>query len=107
MIPTYIYFVLRHYVSAHKLPMPPVVITCIGVVVNIILNAVFKWVSWLASIGVCRHGLAIIADLYLDGCDAGRVCPYQSLSVSRPFARMFRFDFSIMKQLLVVVCPLA
>ncbi|MEK9860970.1 MAG: MATE family efflux transporter, partial [Alphaproteobacteria bacterium] len=38
MIPTYLYFVLRHYVSAHKLPMPPVIINLVGVFINIGLN---------------------------------------------------------------------
>ena len=108
MIPTYIYFVLRHYVSAHKLPMPPVVITCIGVVVNIILNAVLsKGYFGLPHLGFAGIGLATSLTFTLMAVMlAGYVHTQKPFRFTRPFARMFRFDFSIMKQLLVVGLPI-
>ena len=108
MIPTYIYFVLRHYVSAHKLPMPPVVITCIGVVVNIVLNAIFsKGYFGLPVLGFAGIGLATsLTFTFMALMLALYVHTQKPFRFTRPFARMFRFDFTIMKQLLVVGLPI-
>lgn len=108
IIPTYIYFVLRHYVSAHKMPMPPVVVTSIGVIINIILNAVFSYGYFgipalgFAGIGLATSvtftAMAIILALYIH-----MTPPFRFI---KPFARMFRIDTKVMKQLLVVGLPI-
>ena len=108
IIPTYIYFVLRHYVSAHKMPMPPVVVTSIGVIINIILNAVFSYGYFgipalgFAGIGLATSvtftAMAIMLALYIH-----MTPPFRFI---KPFARMFRIDTKVMKQLLVVGLPI-
>ena len=59
LIPTYIYFVLRNYVSAHKRPMPPVIVNLCGVGINIILNKVLsEGLFGLPAMGLAGIGLA-------------------------------------------------
>ena len=88
--------------------MPPVVITCIGVVVNIILNAVLSnEYLGLPALGFAGIGLATSLTFTLMAVMlAGYVHTQKPFRFTRPFARMFKFDFSIMKQLLVVGLPI-
>ena len=108
MIPTYIYFVLRHYVSAHNRPMPPVIINLIGVGINLLLNEVFAkgWFG-LPALGIAGIGLgtsitfsimAVMLSIY--------VATQKPFRFTRPFARMYRLDTVIMKRLLLVGFPI-
>jgi len=108
MIPTYIYFVLRHYVSAHNRPMPPVIINLIGVGINLGLNQILAdgWFG-LPSLGIAGIGLgtsltftimAVMLSIY--------VATRKPFRFTRPFARMFRLDTAIMKRLLLVGFPI-
>ncbi|XDZ64612.1 MATE family efflux transporter [Alphaproteobacteria bacterium LSUCC0684] len=108
MIPTYIYFVLRHYVSAHNRPMPPVIINLIGVGINLLLNQVLAY-GWfgLPALGIAGIGLgttltftimAVMLSIY--------VATRKPFRFTRPFARMFRLDTTIMKRLLLVGFPI-
>jgi len=108
MIPTYIYFVLRHYVSAHNRPMPPVIINLIGVGINILLNKMLAdgWFG-LPALGIAGIGLgtsitftimAVMLSVY--------VATMPPFRFTRPFARLLRVDFVIMKRLLLVGFPI-
>ena len=109
LIPTYIYFVLRHYISAHKRPMPPVIANIFGVVINIILNKVFsEGLFGLPAMGLAGIGLATSISftlmaigmvIYLNTCKPFRF--------TRPFARMWRMDWQITRRLLVVGFPIS
>lgn len=108
MVPTYIYFVLRHYISAHKKPIPPVIITSLGVGLNIFLNNIFihGWYG-LPKLGFAGIGLATsftftVMSLAL----AIYINTQKPFRFTRPFARFFRIDLSIMKRLLVVGFPI-
>lgn len=108
MIPAYIYMVLRHYISAHKKVVPPVVVTTIGVFLNIFLNWVFIHGHFgapelgLAGIGVATSltftMMVIILALYIH--------TQKPFSYTRPFARFHRFDGAVMKQILIVGLPI-
>ena len=108
MVPTYIYFVLRHYVSAHKIPLPPVIVAVGGVIINIILNLIIsKGYFGLPALGLAGIGLAtsltftlmaIILGVYINSAN-----PFKS---TRPFARLYRFDIKVMRRLLSIGIPI-
>lgn len=109
MIPTFVYFALRNYISAYKKPVPPVIVTLIGAAVNIILNLVLSHGMFgLPALGFAGIGLATSLTfglmaaaliIYMD-----RFPPFR---FTRPFARFHRIDPVIMKRLLVVGVPIA
>ena len=109
MTPIYVYFVLRNYISAHKKPMPPVVMTLVGLVINIGLNWVLaRGLFGLPAMGIAGIGLAtsitflIIAIMLVVYMNT--TAPFR---YTRPFARLWRLDLGVMKRLLVVGSPIA
>ena len=96
MVPIYAYFVLRNYISAHKRPMPPVLVTLFGAALNIALNSVLA----NGLLGAPEMGLAGIGLVaYMNTTPPVRY--------TRPFARLWRMDPAIMRRLLVVGAPIA
>ena len=108
MVPAYIYMVLRHYISAHKRPMPPVIVTTIGVVVNIILNWIFIHGHFGApELGLAGIGAATsITFTMMSGMLGLYIHTQKPFSYTRPFARFFRFDRAVTKQILIVGLPI-
>ena len=108
MLPAYIYMVLRHYISAHKRPMPPVVVTSIGVVVNIFLNWVFIHGHFGApALGLAGIGVATsITFAMMATALALYIHTQKPFKFTRPFARFYRFDGKVMRQLLIVGLPI-
>lgn len=108
MIPTYIYFVLRHYVSAHKKPMPPVIINLFGVGINIFLNWAFiNGQFGLPQIGFAGIGLATsITFTIMSVVLAIYINTQKPFRRTRPFARFLRLDPSVMKRLFYVGLPI-
>ena len=108
MIPTYLYFVLRHYVSAHKLPMPPVIINLVGVFINIGLNLILsRGYFGLPAYGFAGIGLATSLTFTLMAIMLALYIQTQKpFRFTRPFARLLRLDLNIMKQLLIVGLPI-
>ena len=109
LIPTYIYFVLRNYVSAHKRPMPPVIVNLCGVVINIILNKVFsEGLFGLPAMGLAGIGLATSITFTTMALSLGI---YMNLRppfrFTRPFARLNRMDWSITRRLLIIGFPIS
>ncbi|MGU9961841.1 MAG: MATE family efflux transporter [Candidatus Puniceispirillales bacterium WSBS_2018_MAG_OTU23] len=108
MIPTYIFFVLRNYVSAYKRPLPPVIITVLGVGLNVLLNYIFiNGLFGLPELGLAGIGLAtsltftamaLVMAIYIN--------TQKPFSTIRPFARMFRLDKTVMMRLFVVGLPI-
>ncbi len=108
LIPAYIYMVLRHYASAHKRPGPPVVVTSIGVLINIFLNWVFIHGHFGApALGLAGIGIATSITFTMMAITLGLYIHTQRpFSYTRPFARFHRFDGTVMKQILVVGLPI-
>ncbi|MCE2516351.1 MAG: MATE family efflux transporter [Alphaproteobacteria bacterium] len=108
MIPTYIYFVLRHYVSAHKRPLPPVIINLFGVVVNILLNGIFiEGKFGMPALGFAGIGLATSLTFTLMAITLALYIHTQKpFRFTRPFARIFRFDTVVMRRLFMVGFPI-
>ena len=109
LIPTYIYFVLRNYVSAHKRPMPPVIVNLCGVVINIILNKVLsEGLFGLPAMGLAGIGLATSITFT---SMALMLAIYMNLRppfrFTRPFARLNRMDWSITRRLLIIGFPIS
>jgi MATE family multidrug resistance protein len=109
MIPIYIFMVLRHYVSAHKRPLPPVFAILFGVFINIFLNWIFIQGHFgMPALGLAGIGLAtsltfsmmvIVLAIY--------VHTQKPFSFIKPFARFYRFDTVMMKRILTVGIPIA
>ena len=109
LIPTYIYFVLRNYVSAHKRPMPPVIVNLCGVVINIILNKVLsEGLFGLPAMGLAGIGLATSITFT---SMALMLAIYMNLRppfrFTRPFARLNRMDWTITRRLLIIGFPIS
>lgn len=105
---TFIFFVLRNYISAYQKPIPPVIITCAGVLINIILNQALS-MGWfglpqlgLAGIGLGTSVTFIIMVIML----AIYMVKNKQIGRTRPFGRLLRFNGHIMKRLLVVGFPI-
>lgn len=109
LIPTYVYFVLRNYISAHKKPMPPVIVNVVGVVVNIALNKILsEGLLGMPAMGLAGIGLstsitftlmAVALVIYVDR--------FKPFGFTRPFARLWRMDWVITKRLLVIGFPIS
>ena len=109
LIPTYIYFVLRNYVSAHKRPMPPVIVNLCGVGINIILNKVLsEGLFGLPAMGLAGIGLATSITFT---SMALMLAIYMNLRppfrFTRPFARLNRMDWTITRRLLIIGFPIS
>lgn len=105
---TFIFFVLRNYISAYQKPIPPVIVIVIGVIINIILNQVFSqgWFGLpameLAGIGLGTSITFIIMVILL----AIYMVINKKIGRTRPFGRLLRFNPVIMKRLLIVGFPI-
>ena len=103
---TFAYMALRNYVSAHKMPTPPVVITCIGLGLNVGLNwlAIYLWdgAVALAAIGLASSIsftiMLVLLSVY--------IVLHGELGRARPFARMWRYQAEVMRKLLWVGAPI-
>jgi MATE family multidrug resistance protein len=108
MAPTFIYFVLRNYVSAYEKPIPPVIINIIGVGINIFLNYVFIHGMFglpamaLAGIGLGTSLTFMVMVVLL----AGYMIINRKIGRTRPFSRLTRFKPDVMKRLLIVGFPI-
>ena len=105
---TFVFFVLRNYISAYQKPIPPVIITCIGVVINIILNQAFA-MGWfglpameLAGIGLATARTFILMVFML----IIYMVTNKHIGRTRPFGRLLRFNPKVMKRLLIVGFPI-
>ena len=109
MVPIYAYFVLRNYVSAHKKPVPPVIVTLAGAALNIALNwTLSKGAFGLPEMGLAGIGLATsITFLVMAAMLVVYMNSTPPFRYTRPFARLWRLDLGIMKRLLVVGTPIA
>lgn len=105
---TFVFFVLRNYISAYQKPIPPVIITCIGLVINICLNQIFAMGLFgipameLAGIGLGTAITFILMVFML----AFYMVTNRQIGRTRPFGRLFRFNPLIMKRLLIVGFPI-
>ena len=109
MIPTYAYFALRNYISAHKMTRAPVVVTLAGAALNVALNwALSKGVLGLPAMGMAGIGLATsITFMVMFAMLAAYMNTNPPFRFTRPFARLWRLDFSIMGRMLAVGAPIA
>lgn len=109
MVPTYMYFALRNYISAYKKPLPPVIVTIIGAVVNILLNlALTRGWAGFPEMGLAGIGLAtsitftimtIMLIVYMN--------TFPPFRFTRSFARLYRIDLAIIRRMLIVGVPIA
>ena len=108
MAPTFVYFVLRNYVSAYQKPIPPVIINMIGVCVNVFLNYVFiHGVFGLPAMGLAGIGLATsLTFTIMVILLAGYMIKNRQIGRTRPFSRLTRFKPDVMKRLLFVGFPI-
>ena len=109
MIPIYAYFVLRHYISAHKKIVPPLVVTLIGVGLNIGLNWMLsRGLLGMPAMGIAGIGLSTsITFLTMVVMLVVYINTTRPFRYTRPFARLWRMDMGVMKRLLVVGAPIA
>ena len=109
MIPIYAYFVLRHYISAHKKTVPPLVVTLIGVGLNIGLNFVLsRGLLGAPVMGISGIGLATsITFLTMVVMLVVYINTTPPFRYTRPFARLWQMDTAVMRRLLVVGYPIA
>ena len=109
IIPIYAYFVLRHYISAHKKTLPPLVVTLAGVGINAVLNWVLsRGLFGIPPMGIAGIGLATsITFLAMVVMLVTYINTTRPFRYTRPFARLWRMDTGVMKRLLVVGAPIA
>jgi MATE family multidrug resistance protein len=108
MVPAYIFMVLRHYASAHKRPLPPVITLLFGVSANIFLNWVFiNGHFGMPALGLVGIGLATsLTFLIMALVLAIYINTQKPFNYTRPFARFYRFDPAVTKQILIVGLPI-
>ena len=109
MMPTFVYFALRNYISAYKKPGPPVIVTMVGAAFNVAMNAILsKGLFGMPAMGMAGIGLATsMTFLFMAAALIHYMNTFRPFRYTRPFARFWRIDISIMKRLLVVGTPIA
>ena len=109
MLPTFVFFALRNFISAYQKPMPPVYVTIAGAILNVALNYILINGSFgLPELGLAGIGLATSLTFALMALALLiYVASFPPFRFTRPFARMYTLDFEVMRQILVLGIPIA